>query len=77
MLDGRLILGGHPDGVRGLDLRQLCNLIYAHRTEWMEPKEHEKFDRQLEAQDPRTVSVGTADLMRLMGVPTQPVRRDG
>lgn len=43
-------------------------MTYTAVTEWMEAKEHAKFDRQLLADDASTVSSGTNELMALMGV---------
>lgn len=42
-------------------------MTYAAVTEWMEKDERERFDRQLVAKDPNTVSTGTQALMGLMG----------
>jgi hypothetical protein len=55
---------------------QLVNVTYTAITEWMEAKEQAKFDRQLLAGDPATVSTGTNELMALMGVvPPRPGRQ--
>lgn len=42
-------------------------MTYAYATEWMTTKDREKFDRELLADDPATVSVGTKALSALMG----------
>lgn len=47
-------------------------MTYTAVTEWMEPKEKAKFDRQLLAVDASTVSTGTHELMALMGVRPSP-----
>ncbi len=76
VIDGRLLLAGHPDGVSGLDLRQLCNVAYIIQVESLDEKEFKHFNREL-VSDPTKgpVSKGTSELMGLFGAKTPPPRK--
>lgn len=50
----------------------MCNASYTAIVEWMESDEKERFDRELLAEDPSSVSHGTGALMGLLGVAPPP-----